>query len=79
MRELRTGVGLDAGGNFTRAKGIKKGDVLAEDRLEVELTNTLGGRLSGVNPDTHIDVSADEHGHACREEWIRVQREEGRW
>lgn len=77
MRGLRTGVSLDAGGNFTGANGIKEGDVLAEDRLEVELTNTLSGRLSSVNPDTHIDVSAEEHGHAWREEWIRM-RDRGR-
>jgi hypothetical protein len=71
MRELRTGVGLDASGNFTGANGIKEGDVLAEDRPEVEFTNTLSGYLSGVNPYTHIGVSEEEHAHAYREEGIR--------
>ena len=68
MRELRTGVGLNAGGNFTGANLIEEGNVLAKDSPEIALANTLSGHLGRVDPDTHIDIGADEHAYACREE-----------
>jgi hypothetical protein len=68
LRELRTGVGLYAGGNFTGPNLIEEGNVLAKDSPEITLANTLSGHLGGVDPDIHVDIGADEHAYACREE-----------
>jgi hypothetical protein len=63
QREPRTSICLDAGGDLTRPNLIKKGNVLAKDGLEVELTNTLRCHLGGVDPGIHVNESADKHAH----------------
>jgi hypothetical protein len=68
MREPRTGICLNAGSNFAGANPIEEGNVLAKDSPEIALANTLSGHLSRVNPNTHVDVSADKHAYAWREE-----------
>ena len=64
MREPRTGIGLNAGSNFTRANLIEEGNVLAKYSPEIALANTFSGHLRRANPDTHVDVSADKLAYA---------------
>jgi hypothetical protein len=64
LKEPRTRICLDAGGDLTRADVIKKGDILAKDGLEVALANTLRCRLGGVDPSIHVNERADKHADA---------------
>jgi hypothetical protein len=65
-----TGICLYAGGDLTSAHFVKKGYILAQDSLEVELSNTLGGSLSGVDPNTHVDESGEKHANAYEEQTV---------
>lgn len=62
MREERghTGVGLNAGRDLPCADGVKVGDVLTEDGLEVLFTNAFGAYFASVNPNDHVDKCADK-------------------
>jgi hypothetical protein len=44
--------------------------ILAQDSLEVELPDTLGGNLSGVDPNTHVNESGDKHANAYGEQTV---------
>lgn len=55
-------VGLNAGGDFSRAELVKVAHVLAQDCPEVALPDARRGGLAGVDPGTHVDESQDDHG-----------------
>ena len=63
-KEPRTRVCLDAGSDLTRANIIKIGNILVKDSFEVALTNTPRRRLAGIDPNIHVNESADKHAHA---------------
>ena len=64
--EPRTGICLYASGYLTGTNLIKKGNILAKDGPQISLANPLSSHLGSVDPHTHVNVSADEHTHACR-------------
>jgi len=69
-KEPLTGIRLYAGGDLTSAHIVKEGYILTQDGLEVELPNTFGGYLSGVDPNNHVNESADKHAKAYSERTV---------
>jgi hypothetical protein len=65
--EPRTGICLYASGYLTSTNLVEKSNILAEDGPQITLANTLSSNLGSVDPNSHINVSADEHADACRE------------
>ena len=61
-----TSVGLYARRDFTCADGVKVGNVLTEDCLEVLFTNAFGIYFACVYPDDHVNIGADEHGNSWK-------------
>lgn len=65
IAEPRTGICLYASSDLASTNLIKKGNILAEDGLQITLANTLSGRLGSMDPSIHVNVSANEHTHTC--------------
>ena len=63
----RTGVSLDTSSNLSSTDVVEKGDILTEYGAEVCLTKSLSIDLTGVDPNDHVDVCAEEHANAWRE------------
>ena len=64
----RTSIGLNAGRNLSCANVVKEGDILTKDGAEITFTKALRADFTRVDPDDHVDISADEHADAWGEE-----------
>lgn len=61
QEQVLTSVGLDARSNFAGSNVVEVRDILTEDSPEIALTDALGVHLTGVDPNNHVSVSANEH------------------
>lgn len=58
---MLTSVGLNTRSHFAGSNVVEIRNILTEDSPEIALADPLGVHLTGVDPNNHVSVSANEH------------------